>query len=40
MVQDKDKFSMCLMYLDEEGQAVQQWEWEGQWGEERKIQLP
>ncbi|HEX6109745.1 MAG TPA: hypothetical protein VFZ02_10080 [Ktedonobacteraceae bacterium] len=26
--------------LTAEGQPVQQWEWEGMWGEERKIILP
>ena len=40
MVCDADRFSMRLLCLDEEGQPVRQWEWEGLWGEERKIQIP
>jgi hypothetical protein len=31
---------MRLVCLTAEGQPVQQWEWEGMWGEERKIILP
>jgi hypothetical protein len=39
MVRDADGFSMRLMCLDKEGQPLRQWEWEGKWGEERKIQI-
>jgi hypothetical protein len=40
MVRDADGFNMRLMCLDQDGQPLGQWEWEGQWGEESKIQLP
>ena len=39
IVRDVDSFIMRLGCLTEEGQPVQQWEWEGKWGEERKIIL-
>ena len=39
VVKDLNSFIMRLGYLSEEGQSVQQWEWEGKWGEERKIIL-
>jgi neutral trehalase len=39
MVQDAASFVMRLGCLTPEGQLLQQWEWEGQWGEERKIKL-
>ena len=39
VVKDINSFIMRLSCLSEEGQSVQQWEWEGKWGEERKIIL-
>ena len=40
IVLDADSFSVRLGCLNEESQPVQQWEWQGKWGEERKIILP
>ena len=39
IVRDTDGFKMRLSCLINESQPRQQWEWEGEWGEERKIQL-
>jgi hypothetical protein len=39
VVKDINSFIMRLGCLNEEGKPVQQWEWEGKWGEERKIQF-
>jgi Mannosylglycerate hydrolase MGH1-like glycoside hydrolase domain len=40
IVRDVDSFIMRLDCSTEESQPMQQWEWEGKWGEERKIILP
>jgi hypothetical protein len=39
IVRDADNFKMRLACLTEERHSQQQWEWEGKWGEERKIVL-
>ncbi len=38
-IKDKDSFIVRLGCMTEESQPGQQWEWEGKWGEERKIVL-
>ncbi len=40
IVQDANGFVARLSCLNGDSQTRQQWEWEGKWGEERKIQLP
>jgi hypothetical protein len=40
IVQDIGSFKIRLGCSTVESQSAQQWEWEGKWGEERKIQLP
>jgi hypothetical protein len=40
IVRDAGSFTLRLGCLTGESQPVQQWEWEGKWGEERRIQLP
>jgi Mannosylglycerate hydrolase MGH1-like glycoside hydrolase domain len=40
IVRDAGSFTMRLGSLVEENQPAQQWEWQGKWGEERRIQLP
>ncbi len=40
IVRDAGSFTMRLSCSVEEGQPVRQWEWEGKWGEGRRIQLP
>src|SRR6266849_2770388 len=39
VVRDAGSFTMRLGCLTGENQPVQQWEWQGRWGEERKIIL-
>jgi hypothetical protein len=39
IVRDADSFMMRLGCLTGESQPMHQWEWEGKWGEERKIIL-
>ena len=39
VVKDIHSFIMRIDCLSEEGQSVQHWEWDGKWGEERKIVL-
>ncbi len=39
VVKDLNSFIMRLGYLTEDNQLAQQWEWEGKWGEERRIIL-
>lgn len=39
IVKDMNSFIVRLACLTEEGQSLQQWEWEGTWGQERKIKL-
>ncbi len=39
MVQDADSFVARLSCLNGDSQTQQQWEWEGTWGEERRIIL-
>ena len=39
VVKDINSFIMRIDCLSEEGQLIQHWEWEGKWGEERKIQF-
>ena len=40
IVRDAGSFTMRLGCLTKENQPVQQWEWQGRWGEGRKIILP
>ena len=39
VVKDRSSFMMRIDCLTEESLPVQHWEWEGKWGEERKILL-
>jgi hypothetical protein len=39
IVRDAGSFTMRLGCITEEGQPLQHWEWDGKWGEERKIKL-
>jgi hypothetical protein len=39
IVRDAGSFTMRLGCITEEGQRMQHWEWDGKWGEERKIIL-
>ena len=40
IVKDMDSFIMHLGCLKGDSQPMQQWEWQGKWGEERNIELP
>jgi len=39
IVRDAGSFTMRLGCITEEGQLMQHWDWDGKWGEERKIIL-
>ena len=40
IVRDTDSFIKHLDCFTGESQPMQQWEWEGKWGEEKNIKLP